>query len=248
MTDADVDGAHIRTLLLTFFFRQMRELIERGHIYIAQPPLYKLTRGKQSQYLKDEAALDDYLTQNALEGAALFTHESAPPITGAGLESLVSAYRAARSTIDRLARVYAPAVLWQMPFMPAISPETMSDESAMRAFADDLCERLLASKDKTTSYSAEVRQDPERGHWYPVVTQVYTLPLRWPWVGRFSQAEITRSSLIVATKYAIWWKKAVIFKGAKKPCTPGILVRAWSGCCRKPVAARPSSATRVWGK
>ena len=172
MTDADVDGSHIRTLLLTFFFRQMRELIERGHIYIAQPPLYKLTRGKQSQYLKDEAALDDYLTQNALEGAALFTHESAPPITGAGLESLVSAYRAARSTIDRLARVYAPAVLWQMPFMPAISPETMSDESAMRAFADDLGERLLASKDKTTSYSTEVRQDPERGHWYPVVTQV----------------------------------------------------------------------------
>ena len=172
MTDADVDGSHIRTLLLTFFFRQMRELIERGHVYIAQPPLFKLTRGKQSQYLKDEAALDDYLTQNALEGAALVTHEDAPPITGAGLESLVTAYRSARSTIDRLGRVYSPAVLWQLPFIAPLSAEMMSDEVGMRAFSEELSNRLLSVKEKSASYSTEVRQDPERGHWYPVVTQV----------------------------------------------------------------------------
>ena len=172
MTDADVDGSHIRTLLLTFFFRQMRELIERGHIYIAQPPLYKLTRGKQSQYLKDEAALDDYLTQNALEGAALFTEEDAPPITGPGLESLVEAYRAARTTVERLARAYSPTVLWQLPFLHPVTPDMMLDETAMQEFSAALSERLLAIKDKSQSFSTEVRQDPERGHWYPVVTQV----------------------------------------------------------------------------
>ena len=116
MTDADVDGSHIRTLLLTFFFRQMRELLERGHIFIAQPPLYKIAKGKQHQYLKDDEALNQYLTQSALENASIFVNPDAPPISGSGLEELVTQFRAVAATIDRLSRLYSSEVLWEMVY------------------------------------------------------------------------------------------------------------------------------------
>jgi len=111
MTDADVDGAHIRTLLLTFFYRQMPELIERGHIYIGLPPLYKIKQGKTEIYLKDDASLDAYLAGNAVEGAALVPAEGEPGITGGALEKLLLAYAAARETIARNAWRYDPEVL-----------------------------------------------------------------------------------------------------------------------------------------
>ena len=169
MTDADVDGSHIRTLLLTFFFRQMPELVERGHVYIAQPPLYKLTRGKQSRYLKDEAGLEAYLTQSALEDAAIFTNEGAPPVRGEALEELVSAYQGVQADIHRLARVYPREVLWQLMAASAISADDLSSESSAERFAQSLSERLLTLQDKTVHYDVFVRQDPERGLFYPVV-------------------------------------------------------------------------------
>ncbi len=106
MTDADVDGSHIRTLLLTFFFRQMRELIERGHIYIGQPPLYKVKHGKQEHYLKDDGELNDYLLARAMDQASLEFDPEAPPLTDEGLENLMREYMAARAATQRLSNRY----------------------------------------------------------------------------------------------------------------------------------------------
>ncbi|MDG2461343.1 MAG: DNA topoisomerase (ATP-hydrolyzing) subunit B [Luminiphilus sp.] len=169
MTDADVDGSHIRTLYLTFFFRQMPELIERGHVYIAQPPLYKLARGKQSRYLKDEPALAEYLTQSALEDAALFSNPEAPPLSGIALSDIVSAYQSVATDIDRLGRVYPRDVLWRMLGVSTLGVDQLEDEAQVTAFATELSEHLLSIKDKSVAFEVFVRQDPERGHFYPVV-------------------------------------------------------------------------------
>ncbi len=169
MTDADVDGSHIRTLLLTFFFRQMRELIERGHIFIAQPPLYKIARGKQHQYLKDDDALDQYLTQSALENASIFVNPDAPPIAGSALEDLVRQYRTVETTINRLSRLYARNVLWQMVYGTSLSLEQMRDEQTVMTFCEQLGERLETVAAKGSVYSVVVRKDPERQLYFPVV-------------------------------------------------------------------------------
>ena len=169
MTDADVDGSHIRTLLLTFFFRQMRELIDRGHIFIAQPPLYKIAKGKQHQYLKDDGALDQYLTQSALDGTSIFVNRDAPPISGSGLEDLVNRYRTVEATINRLSRLYAENVLWQMVYGTALSLEQMRDEQTVAAFCTQLGERIQAVASKGSVYTVLVRKDQERQLYFPVV-------------------------------------------------------------------------------
>ncbi len=169
MTDADVDGSHIRTLLLTFFFRQMRELIERGHIYIAQPPLYKISRGKQHQYLKDDEALDAYLTQSALENASIFVNPDAPPITGGALAELVDQYRGVAATIERLSRLYAPEVLWQLVEVSRLAPEQLADEAEVNRFTTELSERLQTAGAGAANYTLVIRKDSERNIFYPVV-------------------------------------------------------------------------------
>jgi len=169
MTDADVDGSHIRTLLLTFFFRQMRELIDRGHIFIAQPPLYKIAKGKQHQYLKDDDALDQYLTQSALEGASIFVNPNAPAISGSALEELVNRYRSVAATIQRLSRLYAEIVLWQMVYGTSITLEQLRDEREVAAFCEQLGDRLRAVAPKGNVYSVFVRKDQERQLFFPVV-------------------------------------------------------------------------------
>lgn len=130
MTDADVDGSHIRTLLLTFFYRQMRELVERGHIFIAQPPLYKVKKGKQEQYLKDELALNQFLLQLAVDGAALQISPEAPAIVGVALETLARDYLVAQAVIERLAHRYDPVVLKALLQVARITPAEVLAEGA----------------------------------------------------------------------------------------------------------------------
>ncbi len=170
MTDADVDGSHIRTLLLTFFFRQMRELIERGHIYIAQPPLYKISKGKQEQYLKDESAMTEFLTQAALDGASLHVNAEAPPLAGEALEKLVYQYRKVMATIDRLSRLYPAEVLEQMIYLPALRAEHLADQGHMQQWCDQMLARFsLDTRAGSQKYLIRVREDAERHLFLPQV-------------------------------------------------------------------------------
>lgn len=130
MTDADVDGSHIRTLLLTFFYRQMPELIERGHVYIAQPPLYKIKKGKQERYVKDDAEMERYLTEVALQNAALYPAAEATAIEGTALASLVAEYQTIKAIIGRLSNHYYPVFLEQLIYqaqIPAFDDPAIND-------------------------------------------------------------------------------------------------------------------------
>ncbi|HEY9131090.1 MAG TPA: DNA topoisomerase (ATP-hydrolyzing) subunit B [Dyella sp.] len=145
MTDADVDGSHIRTLLLTFFYRQMPELIERGHVYIGLPPLYKLKQGKQELYLKDDAALNAYLIANAVDNAELQFDPAAPPVTGEALEKLLRDYQLALDQVERLGHRFDANLLNAMIEHTALEPALWNDASAMEAWMIGLSARLAAS-------------------------------------------------------------------------------------------------------
>ena len=156
MTDADVDGSHIRTLLLTFFYRQMPELIERGHIYIAQPPLYKVKKGKQEQYVKDDAELSESLLQAALEGAVLIPKGNAEPLSGKGLEDLARNHMAAVAVIERLSRRYDSMLLEQLIYLPLLESDRLRDGVWLGEWAETLVERLNTSVDGRSVYRVVV--------------------------------------------------------------------------------------------
>ena len=156
MTDADVDGSHIRTLLLTFFYRQMPELIERGHIYIGQPPLYKIKQGKQEHYLKDDAELNEYLLARALDNAALIFDPEAPPLKGEGLESLTREYMAAMGAIERLSNRYDRRFLEQLIDYKAFMTDW--DAGEVDAWCAGLTERLNDGLPPSQAYRAEAAE------------------------------------------------------------------------------------------
>ena len=148
MTDADVDGAHIRTLLLTFFYRQMRELIDRGYIYIAQPPLYKVTRGKSEQYLKDERALEDYLIHAGLEEAVFRTY-SGEERAGEDLRRLVDESRTIRAVLSGMHTRYNRAVVEQSAIAGVLSSSIFGDPETAERAAQYIARRLDALSEET---------------------------------------------------------------------------------------------------
>ncbi len=175
MTDADVDGSHIRTLLLTFFFRQMPQLIERGHIFIAQPPLYKISKGKHENYLKDDEALNSFLTQAALDGAELYVNSEAPPIVGESLENLVTRYRTTMQIIERLSRIYPEEVLQVMVFLPRLSPEDLGQQAVVESWCEQLEEKLQQNYSQgagSAIYEVDCRKSNERDMWLPHIRVV----------------------------------------------------------------------------
>ena len=163
MTDADVDGAHIRTLLLTFFYRQMTELVERGHIYIAQPPLYKVKQGRDERYLKDQHELDEYLLQSALKGAALLTKTGGETLTGEPLEAIAKQMVLTEAVIRRISSLYDESVLRALQDLGEIS---LDDEKSADAAAEKLrpilgaigSEVIVAFNQEAGSYRLEVNK------------------------------------------------------------------------------------------
>ena len=169
MTDADVDGSHIRTLLLTFFYRQMPELIERGHVYIAQPPLYKIKRGKQEVYVKDDAELNNYLLNAALDNAELHVNKDAPPLSGVALESLAKEHIAVETIIGRLSRRYDEVVLRAMSTLPEVTDTISEDLDKLEAWSQKLSAALpkndgdRAHNGSAGTYTAEFDRGDEDG-------------------------------------------------------------------------------------
>jgi len=160
MTDADVDGSHIRTLLLTFFYRQMYELVERGHLYIAQPPLYKIKKGKQERYIKDDVEMNQFLIQEALDKAALTVNPQTPPIKGQGLESLIQSYTNVMATIARIGKRFNTAAMLKMIYLPVVDEAMTKDAAALTAWANELTSRLNSDEDGYT-YVCTIGEDTE---------------------------------------------------------------------------------------
>ncbi|MBN1378745.1 MAG: DNA topoisomerase (ATP-hydrolyzing) subunit B [Gammaproteobacteria bacterium] len=175
MTDADVDGSHIRTLLLTFFYRQMPELIERGHIYIAQPPLYKVKRGKQERYVKDDVEFSTLLLQHALADAKLYVDESDRTLGDAALEELAKSYMSAQNVMLRLSRRYDPLLVEQFLNLPGLSPEQSHQELTLEEWSQRLQRLLELQAPASTHYLISV-DERDIGRAVQVEKRVHGVP------------------------------------------------------------------------
>lgn len=168
MTDADVDGSHIRTLLLTFFYRQMPELIERGYIYIAQPPLYKVKKGKQERYVKDEKLLDEMLIQSAVDKASLYPGDGSE-LTGEALEQLVKDYHAIITIVNRIGKRYPREFIEALMYVPFLSETQLVQREEMEKILKSIQSKLNAQALNAAYYEFDLSQDTERHWWLPTL-------------------------------------------------------------------------------
>lgn len=198
MTDADVDGSHIRTLLLTFFFRQMPELVERGYIYIAQPPLYKLKKGKQEQYIKDDEALETYLISNAIDDLALHTNSDAPAVSGAALEQLIKDYQVSQKSISRLTQRFPGTLLDALLELEAFHTEQKTDQAYVQQWSEQLVAVMnriqpsLRSEFELEQFDVQVEGETKATYYPRVTVYVHNLPHHY----------LLDGSLLHSTEYA----------------------------------------------
>ncbi len=167
MTDADVDGSHIRTLLLTFFYRQMPELIERGHIYIAQPPLYRIKQGKQIRYVKDDNALEEHLVQLALEDTQLYPSQSGEPIAAKKVHNLIMQYREAQIVIKRLSKLYPIEILEGLIHLPILDLAHLQSEQHLEDWSVKMQQYVQDHGKPGVSYKVKVELCNERKIFLP---------------------------------------------------------------------------------
>ncbi|MEY4368734.1 MAG: topoisomerase (ATP-hydrolyzing) subunit [Pseudomonadota bacterium] len=209
MTDADVDGAHIRTLLLTLLYRQMPQLVERGHIYIAQPPLYKVKHGKDERYLKDDLEEASYMMQIALQDAALLSTEGAAPIAGEALNELVRKYNTANAIVQRLSRVIDDAAL--AAIMNGVTLDLSSEEAAetsAQALATAINDPMVRVSVNMDALSAAHRLRIERQHHGNL------------------RLSVIDAEFVDSPDYGLLFEAAATFKGL---IGPGALIRRGSG-------------------
>ena len=217
-TDADVDGSHIRTLLLTFFYRQIPLLIERGHIYIAQPPLYKVKRGKTETYVKDENELNALLLSSALDAASLQVSALAAPLSGSALELLARRYMEVQAIIRRWARRYDERLLDALIYQPEVTLDSFDRPGFLQGWCAGLVHSLNATADSERSYRAAVRAATD-GHTARVIvhrTQHGSVTDKHLTREFFDSAEYRRIAELGSTLAGFIGEGAVVARGEER--------------------------------